>query len=239
MLKQAVTFFKPPLFSEDEDKTRKARYANAIALAFFGVILLYEVGIRVGLNYTGFSVIDLLVLGIGLICGAALILLRKGFVRFTSMILVVIIWIATNGIAATGPGIKDASYMLNFAIILMAGLLLGWQASLITTVVSIISGVALAVAETNGLINTAPYPVISFARDMAITFGLNAVLIYLLINGLENALRRSRANFEDLEVANVNLNLTQTELKNRSDELLVANKQLESSTRKLRTVAEV
>jgi GAF domain-containing protein len=239
MLKQAATFLKPPLFSEDEDKTRKARYANAIALAFFGVILLYEVGIRAGLNYTGFSVIDLLVLGIAIICGVALILLRKGYVRFTSMILVVIIWIATNGIAASGPGIKDASYMLNFAIILMAGLLLGWQAALITTVISICSGVALAIAEANGLINAAPYPVISFARDMAITFGLNAVLIYLLINGLENALRKSRANFEELEVANVNLNLTQTELKNRSEELLVANKQLESSTRKLRTVAEV
>lgn len=239
MLQQVSTIFKPPHFPEDEDKTRKARYANAIAIAFLGVIVLYEAGIRLALDYTKFSIIDLLLLGIALICSTALILLRQGSVRLASMILVVIIWIATNGIAASGPGIKDASYMLNFAIILMAGLLLGWQASLITTVISIISGIALAYAEANGLIRPAPYPVIAFARDMAVTFGLNAVLIYLLIDGLENALRKSRANFEELEVANVNLNLTQTELKSRSEELLVANKQLESSTRKLRTVAEV
>ena len=239
MLKQIGTFLKSPRFPEDEDKTRKARYANAIAIAFFAVILFDEAVIRFFLNYKGFSVVDLILFGIAVMCGTGLVLLRKGFVRFTSIVLVVITWIASNSIAASGFGIKDASYLLNFAIILMAGLLLGWQASLITTVISIFSGMGLAYAEANGLINIAPYPVISFARDMAFTFGLNAVLIYLLINGLENALKKSRTNLDDLEAANTNLNFTQTELKNRSEELIVANKQLENSTKKLRTVAEV
>lgn len=239
MLKQVGTFLKSPRFPEDEDKTRKARYANAIAIAFFVVIIFDEAVIRFFLNYKGFSVVDLILFGIAVMCGTGLVLLRKGFVRFTSIVLVVITWIASNSIAASGFGIKDASYLLNFAIILMAGLLLGWQASLITTVISIFSGLGLAYAEANGLINIAPYPVISFARDMAFTFGLNAVLIYLLINGLENALKKSRTNLDDLEAANTNLNFTQTELKNRSEELIVANKQLENSTKKLRTVAEV
>lgn len=239
MLKQVGTLFKAPFFPNEEEKTRKARYANAIAIAFLAVIVLYEVGVRIALNYRGFSLIDLIVLGIAIICGVGLVLLRKGFVRFTSMLLVVIIWLASNSIAASGFGVKDASYILNFAIILMAGLLLGWQASLVTTVMSIFSGLGLAYAEANGLINVAAYPVVSFARDMVFAFGLNAVLIYLLINGLENALRKSKANLDELEAANTSLNLTQTELKNRSEELLVANKQLENSTKKLRAVAEV
>jgi GAF domain-containing protein len=121
----------------------------------------------------------------------------------------------------------------------MAGLLLGWQASLFITVLSMAAGFGLAFAEKYGLIIVRPYPVTSFASDMAFTFIINAVLIYLLINGLENALKKSRTNFNELEAANLNLNSTQTELKNRSEELLVANKQLENSTRKLRTVAEV
>jgi hypothetical protein len=33
----------PPHLPEDEDKTRKARYANAIALALIVIILGYEV----------------------------------------------------------------------------------------------------------------------------------------------------------------------------------------------------
>ena len=239
MLKQVATFFRSPLFPEDEDKTRKARYANAIALAFLGVTIFYETVVRFFLNYTGFSVVDLILFGIVFICITGLVLLRRGFVRFTSILLVVITWIASNSIAASGFGVKDSSYLLNFAIILMAGLLLGWQASLITTLTSIASGFGLAYAEANGLINVAPYPVTSFAQDMAFIFGLTAVLIYLLINGLETALRKSRANFDELEAANVNLSFTQTELKNRSEELIFANKQLENRTKKLRTVAEV
>src|SRR5258705_982553 len=224
MLKQVCTFLKSPLFPEDEDKNRRARYDNEKAIAFFAVIIVYETGIRLFLNYKGFSVVDLIFCGLAVICGTGLVLLRKGFVRFTSIVLVVIIWIASNSLAASGFGVKDASYILNFAIILMAGLLLGWQASLITTIISIASGFGLANAEANGLISIAPYPVRSFARDMAFTFGLNAVLIYLLINGLENALKKTRANLDKFETAKLNLNFTQTELKNRSEKLLVANK---------------
>ena len=54
MLKQVGTFLKSPLFPEDEDKTRKAGYANAIAIAFFAVIIVYETVIRLFLNYKGF-----------------------------------------------------------------------------------------------------------------------------------------------------------------------------------------
>ncbi len=239
MLKQIGAFFKAPIFPDDEDKTRKARYANAIASVFVAVIILYESYIRFFRHYTAFSEIDLILFGVAILCVIGLVLLRKGLVRFTSILLVVSIFVASNSIAASGFGIKDASYILNFAIILMAGLLLGWQAALFTTVLSIFSGFGLAYAESNGLITVDPYPASSFAVDMAFTFIISAALIFLLISGLETALKRSRANFDELEVANLNLNLTQTELKGRSEELLVANKQLENSTRKLRTVAEV
>src|SRR5690242_14216685 len=188
MLKQASTFFRSPVFPEDEDKTRKAKYANAIALAFFGVIVFYETIVRFLVGYTGFSTVDLILLGIAAVFGTGLVFLRRGFVRFTSILLVVIIWLASNSIAASGFGVKDSSYILNFAIILMAGLLLGWQASLFITVISILSGWGLAFAEENGLISVAPYPVTSFSRDMDFVFVINATIIYLLINVLEKAL---------------------------------------------------
>ncbi len=239
MLKQILSFLKSPIFPEDEDKTRKARYANAIAILFLAVIILYEASIRLFLHYAEFSLIDLILLGIGTIFGTGLVFLRRGYVKFTAILLVVIIWIASNSIAASGFGVKDASYIVNFAIILMAGLLIGWQASLFITVISIFSGWGLAVAEKNGLISVVPYPVTSFARDIDFVFVINATIIYLLINGLENALRKSRENFNELDAANVSLSFTQTELKNRSEELIVANQQLENSTKKLRAVAEV
>src|SRR5215207_4720251 len=208
MLNQVRNLFGPPVFPDDEDKTRKARYANAIAMSFTVVAVAYETILRFFLGYTGLSIIDLLVMGVAFICLASLVLLRKGQVWFSSLLLVVITWAASNSISANGFGARDSSYLLNFAIILMAGLLLGWKASLFITMISIVSGFGLAYAEQNGLITVVPYPVTSFAQDMAFIFGLNAVLMYLLINGLENAVGKYKSNLEELGSANINQNKT-------------------------------
>ena len=239
MLNYLRDIFSPPIFPNDEDKTRTAKYANAITLAFLVVVLIFETLVRISVSYTGLGFMDMIMAGLAVVCVTALYLLRRGYVRSTSILLVVLIWAAANTIAATGFGAKDASYITNFAIVLMAGLLLGWQASLIVTILSIGSGIALAYAEQNGLIQVVSYPITSFARDIGFVFGLNGVLIYLLINGLENALKRSRNSLRELESANTNLTFTQTELRSRSADLLTANTQLENRTQKLRAVAEI
>ena len=239
MLKQVRTILRPPVFPKDEDKTRKARYANVIALAFLAATFGFEAGVRIFGNYVKLTVLDVGLFMVVSVCILGLVLLRKGHVRLTSILLVALTWIASNGLAAAGYGAKDSSYIVNFAIILMAGLLLGWQFSLIVTVLSIFSGFALAYAEQNGLIGVSSYSITSFARDIAFVFGLNGVLIYLLINGLENALKKSRTNLQELASANANLNYTQNELQNRTNELTISNEQLENRTQKLHAIAMV
>jgi GAF domain-containing protein len=239
MLKQARYFFQAPVFPEDEDKTRKARYANAIAIVFLVVAVFYETIYRILVGNTGISILDVPILGVAVICAVALVLLRRGRVRFSSILLVLITWLAANTVSANAFGVRDSSFALNFAVVLMAALLLGWQAALAMTFISMLSGFGLAYAENSGLIKVVPYPVTAFAFDMAFIFAINATLIWLLINGLENALRKSRMNLEELESANRSLSFTQTELSNRSAELLEANNQLESRAKKLRAVAEI
>ncbi|HEX5807258.1 MAG TPA: hypothetical protein VFY25_01225 [Anaerolineales bacterium] len=239
MFKQLRTFLVPPIFPDDEDKTRRARYSHVIALAFFSLAVVYETAVRVLVGYSSLALFDLVLIGVAVICIAGLSLLRRGYVRFTSFLLVALVWLACNGVAATSFGVRDVSYIINFAIVLMAGLLLGWQAAWITTVLSIAAGIALAYAEQNGLIITNTYSITSFTRDMALVFGLNGVLIYLLINGLENALGRSRVHLADIESANTSLSQAQAELQSRSAELLVANQQLGHRTNRLQAIAMV
>jgi GAF domain-containing protein len=239
MLKQILTTLAPPTFPEDEDKTRKAKYANAILIVFLGMAIFYETAFRALIHYTGVAILDLIAIGLAVICIIGLALLRRGYVQLTSILFVTSVWLALNGIAADGYGAKDSSYIINFAIILMAGLLLGWRAAWIITVLSIISGFALAYAEQNGLIVTASYSITSFVLDMTFLFILNGVLIYLLINGLENALKKSRMSLEELESANINLNDTQNELQNRTIELIFTNERLENRTKKLHAIAMV
>ncbi len=239
MLNQVRTFLRAPTFPDDEDKTRKARYANAIALTFLAITIVYEVGIRAFLGYKFVSPVDLMIFGLTVTCVVGLVMLRRGYVYAASVLLVVLIWLVINSIAATGYGAQDSSFLTNFTVVLMAGLLLNWQTSLIITILSIISGLGLASAEQAGLIIHPAYPITSFGRDIAFVFVFNAVMIYLLINGLENALKKSRGSLEKLETANIDLNRTQNELQHRTNELTVVNKQLENRTEKLRAIAAI
>ena len=239
MLEQVSNFFRPPVFTDDEDKTRKALYAHVIAFVLLGAAIAFEVFVRIWAASASLSIFEWVLIGFALTCFTGLVLLKKGYVQLTSIFLVALIWFTSNGLAANGYGARDASFIINFAIVLMAGLLLGWKAALIMTFFSVVSGVALAFAEQNGLIKLVSYPVLWFARDVTVVFIINGVLIYFLIRGLENALNKSRSNLRALESANTNLNLTQEELRNRTSDLLVANDQLENRTRKLHAIAEV
>jgi hypothetical protein len=230
MLNRVRRILTAPIFPDDEDKTRKAFYANAIALTFLIITIAWQGSIRLMGGYRDVSLADLMVFGLTAACVVALVMLRRGSVYASSMLLVIFIWGTVNSVAATGYGVKDASFVTNFTVVLMAGLLLNWQASLIITILSIISGFGLALAEQNGRISHPVYPIMSSATDMAYVFVFNIVIIRLLINGLETALRRSRANAEKLATTNVDLSNTQSELQQRSDELVVVNKQLENRT---------
>jgi GAF domain-containing protein len=239
MLKQLRALFASPVFPEDEDKTRKAGYAYWIALSFIVVIFGYEIVARLVSGTTSVGIFDIAIFSVALIIISGLGLLRRGQVRLASILLVSLIWIASNGAAATSFGIKDTSFIINLSVILMAGLLLGWQASVIVTVLSILAGFGLAYIEQSGLIASTNYPAASFAQDMTFVFGLNAVLIYLLITGLESASQRAQANARELKVINTDLSRAQDELQAQSTELKNSNQLLEKRTERLRTVAEV
>jgi GAF domain-containing protein len=246
MLKRMTKIFAPPVFPEDEEKTRKARYANAIALTLIVIALGYEIVTRAIRGYTGQNISDFIIILFAIIIFAGWILLRRGYLRFTSILLVVLIWVVSNGITVIGSGVRDSAYITNFSIVVMAGLLLGWQASAAVTVASILSGFGLAYAEQSGLISSVSYPPTAFAQDLTLIFGLNSVLIYLLINGLENEVKRSKTNLRELELSNINLNIAQIdlekrtgELSHRGSELQAANEQIQRRATQFEVLAQV
>src|SRR5512147_1235503 len=129
----------PPVFPDDEDKTRKAKYANFIALVFLFFTVGFELWARIFAHYVRITFMDGMIVAIAAACILGLVRLREGHVRFTSIMLVVIVWVACNGMAAGSFGVKDITYIINFAIILMAGLLLGWPGAWTFTGLSILS----------------------------------------------------------------------------------------------------
>ncbi|HJR81164.1 MAG TPA: GAF domain-containing protein [Anaerolineales bacterium] len=246
MLKSLTKIFAPPIFPEDEDKTRKARYANAISLTFIVIVLAFEIGTRALRSYTDIGIADLILIFLAIANLTGWILLKRGHLQFTSILLVALIWIASNGIALGGFGIRDTSYLANFSTVVMAGLLLGWRASVVVTVASILSAFGLAYAEETGLIENRSYSAVAFVQDITLIFSLNTVLIYLLISGLENEVKRSKTSLQELEKTNIHLHNAQTdleqhtaELRQRGLELEAANEQIQRRAAQFEALAQV
>src|SRR5512141_1681173 len=116
--KPVIVFFTPPTFPGDEEKSRKAVYAHWISLAFTGAVFIFFV-LRSTRATEKLGLLDAALFGIALVGILCWWLIRKGYVLFASVLIIVIVWTASNGIA-TDYGIRDASFILNFATITMA-----------------------------------------------------------------------------------------------------------------------
>lgn len=239
MLKRAITFLKPPVFPEDEGKSRKASYAHSIALVFSAAAVMYELFLRVIRSLHIFNTADVFLFAIAFVGIIVWRLIRRGYVSAASIILVALIWTGTNGIAASGYGIRDSSFIINFVVMLIAALLLGWQAAAFIAAASIATAFGLAYAESRGLIITTTYPITSFALDISVVLALGAFIIYLLITGLERATRRSENSLIELQTANKELGQVQSDLHARTVELTATNETLQRRTNRLRIVAEI
>ncbi len=204
----------PPRFA-DEEKTRIAQLLNVILLA--GIVLLSaRVLIALLQGDLVFSTLNAILTGMILLLIGLLILMHRGEVRLAGIILLGSIFIGMTYIAATSPTlIYDGSFAALTALVIMAGLLLGWQAAVIMIGLEIATGWWLAsLFEGNPVTLSANAP-LDYARDLTIICILIGILMYLLISSLSRALRRSKASEQSLRARNAELTQLQVELEDR------------------------
>ena len=144
MQKAFRRFFAPPVFSEDDERTRTAAILNIIGwgtMFIAAVILVLRViqGRDINLIEVNWALI-LVIAGIALV----LYLAHQGHVRIAGLLFVTIIWLGLSYLTWAADGIRDVAFFGYAIPILMAGLLLGWREAIVFTIVSIVSGWALA-----------------------------------------------------------------------------------------------
>lgn len=212
-------FFAPPVFPEDEDKSRTAADLNSIG-RFTTVVLVGR--IIVGIVFkreTMLNDVNLAFLLTILIVEVTLYISRLGYVKIASLILITAVWLGLSYLAWTSDGIRDAAFFGYFVPILTAGLLLGWQGAVGFTIASILSGWALAYAETNQLVtlNALDTP-IQFVQDATAVFILTGAFLFWMIQSLQKALSKSRANAYELSLSNRQLTTLQVDLERRVEQ---------------------
>jgi len=219
----------------DEDQKQTARYLNIITIAAILVFLALLISRRIE-NTWRFDVTDWILLGLIALMVISQIIMRIGYVKDASTLLIAITWTGMTYLAYTADGVRDVSIMAYIVLILLASLLLGWRSALITAIFSIAAIWGFAILETNNLRETSIDTPTNLARDMTVIFVLIALLIYLLTSTLTNSLRDARANERDLTATNLELQTLKTELEQRVDE---RTKALERRARQLQAASAV
>ena len=218
-------FLAPPVFPEDEEKTRSAGFINAIVLTNIPLLVVFII-IRVVTGQSDlFGSANLILAGIIAMLSIVWLLMRAGWVKAAGYLHVTTIWLASTKIALMSGGINSTTFASYFVVMLIAGLLLGWRPAVGFTILSIVTAFRLANQETLGN-----------AIEGTVLFIFGAIFLYLIISSLQNAVRKAQANANELRTSNTQLTELRDALELRVQERTAA---LEKRATQLQTVSTV
>jgi PAS domain S-box-containing protein len=187
--------FASPIF-EDEEKTRVASILNNFLWGATGILLaiiIFRAAVWAENGYV--PLLILLTVVIALVGGQVMI--RRGHVRSTSMVLVAILWLATTYQAWQADGIRDAAVFSYIVVIVLSSLLMGWRFASVMGGLSIISIWYFALLEKQGMRIFHVDDPVNYARDLSVSIVLIGVLVYLLISSWSRTLQSARIELQE------------------------------------------
>jgi signal transduction histidine kinase len=190
----------PPVFEDDEEKTRIAGLLNLVLLIVMAMVILYSVPALVKTPELGRVLNEIVFLGLVVFM---LVLLRSGHVRLAGFSLSFTLWaMITFGTYNIG-GFHGSVMSSYFGVILIAGLLLGTWAGIAFGALSIAATGWMYYADSLGFMPPPPNYILSYG-DFALWIEFSVVvvgmvgLLTLVMNSLHNALERARRNEKEL-----------------------------------------
>ncbi len=241
MWQTVINYLTPIKYPGDDNKSRQTFYIHIIALVFMGAILATEISLKVISPQFEINSFDWVLIGTFLLILGIWILSRYGYTKAASTLLTALLWVAANGSAALGIGIRDDSFLGNFIVLLAAGLLIGWRGALVFSVLTIMTGFGLAYAEVNQFFQPAEYFASPYTTLIAVGVAIvifTGLMIFIL-SSLEGAITRMQANARDLESVNRDLRLARARLEENQAELLAANEQLKRRAERIGGIAAI
>jgi len=228
---------RPPVF-EDAEKTMTARMLHQMALGFSVVVAAMMLTMLLVAPASAGRWLVLAVLLEGLWV-TQIALTRVGRVRVAGTIGVVAFWMVLTGMAWTAGGTSSPAVAAQLVVIVYAGMALGWQAGLVTALVSAMTVLGLAAAETAGVLPVSLVAHTPYSRAMSLLAyiaGL-AALQAILMRTLATARRRVADELAERLAAEAEVRALNAELEGRVEqrtaELEAAVAELEATNRRL------
>jgi PAS domain S-box-containing protein len=175
----------PPVF-DDDNKTYTARLLHPMLLITLASATLFVSALAI-LAPQNAAAQWPNTLGIYALCAAMFLLMRAGYTRLASLLLVGLIWALSLGQAFTSGGLASPGYISHVAIVLAAGLLLGPRAGAVTMMLSLLAGYGLMLAELGGWLPPPPAP----QTPVSLWVGYVAIFVVVaILQGLASLVAR-------------------------------------------------
>jgi signal transduction histidine kinase len=189
----------PPVFKDDEEKSRIARTLNFILIAV--LILLLSFSIPLFLTSEPARIFVEVVLTFWTL--GMLVLLRRGYVRQAAFLMSLTLWVVVSYGTYQAGGFRGSIMSSYYGIVLIACLVLGTRTGAVFAVLSILFTGWLVYADMTGLL-----PIKAGSADLPIFWGeFSAVMIFVIValalitNDLRKALEVTRLNAKELHSA--------------------------------------
>lgn len=225
----------PPL--ENEDDARIARILRVILYATLVLIVPYTLSLLLVPDSLSGVIVNLLLFALEII---SLMLMRRGAIRLSSIVLTGSFWMYFSFVLFYFGGSQSPAIVGYFLVILIAGLLLGGQAALILSALSVGVGVLLLYAEINGFLpenSVVSTPAATWISLLVAIF-IMAVLLQLATGSLQDALDKARLSASALASKNVQLEGIQKVLQEHVEELKQTEAALRYSEEQLRRIVQ-
>jgi PAS domain S-box-containing protein len=202
MLSHIQRLFAPPVFENDEDKTRMAKVLNTLLVAMMlFLVLVGSIGIPFVLVRKLYD--SIIVLGLFLVLLTAHWLMRRGRVRLASAVLIAGIWIIFTIFLPFTGGMTSIIAVFYIVDTVIAGLLLGVRAALIHAAACSLAGLGMVIFESSGGPVPRIFPVPAAMGWVIMTLGLllTTTVLNLVLNSLNDALALARRQVEERKQA--------------------------------------
>ena len=198
MVERIKQLLAPPVYPEDNDKTRAAAVLNTLLLAILG-LLIFNTTRALLLQ---FELVPFLLNAANLpVVFALLVFMRRGYVRSISLITVSLFWLIVTLISLIFTGASIIILSSYYVLVILAGLLLGRRASTLVMLLSIATSSLSFALETTGRLTIIPRdPIVDIISSLSLLVVMT-VALNLTLSNLEKALQELRQKQTELEKA--------------------------------------
>jgi GAF domain-containing protein/uncharacterized membrane protein YozB (DUF420 family) len=230
-----LKFLAPPVFPDDEEKTRAAELLNVVLItqALLGLLSLAALLLGRTAPLQTYIAIVIFVFVMVLLQ----IPMRRGFVTPVAYAAVAVFTTVLTFSIYSGGTIRAPGIILYTLTIIMSGLIISHRAAYWTAAINTVIFLVLLWLETNGRL---PEPVTTVNVQQGIIFALNAIvgslLLGLALRRINDALVRARLGEEELSTLNIEL---EQRVQERTVELEERTLQMRKRADQLEAIANV